>query len=256
MGSTRTSGETQLEQHIQDAVKAAVKEMLSQVPGSKDSNLKPQINVKGPEEELDGWMKEEQVLVAKPTRRESNLLQLPGVAGTELKFDPQTLYPTPRSRSSTFSRSPEVSLTAVAPQENGFYSHFPENNSGNILQEMTTEGSLFSEFGGHISTTSADLGNHSTALTVPEFTSAGSDFTQLATETSSLQNQPLSSSQKAELDSYTLGTWGGFSQAMGGSEYDSIFSFPDSNSLETFNFQEQALESLIQDEHWSNEPHL
>ncbi|KAI8724142.1 hypothetical protein NCS52_00271900 [Fusarium sp. LHS14.1] len=246
MGSTQASV---VEQHIQDAVKAAVKEMLSQVPGSKEANTKPQINVKGPEEELDEWMKkEEQVLVAKPTRRESNLLQPLGMAGTESKFDPQALYPTPRSRSSTFSRSPEVSLTAMAPQENGFYSHFPENKSGNILQEMP-EGSLFPEFGGHISNTSADLGNH---LAVPAFTSSGSEFTQLATEPVGLSNQPLSSSEKAELESYTLGPWGGFSQSLG-SEFEPAFTFPDSNAFENFVFQEPAVEQFPIEETWNND---
>ncbi|RSL82576.1 hypothetical protein CDV31_016923 [Fusarium ambrosium] len=246
MGSTQTSGETPLEQKIQDAVKAAVKEMLSQVPGSKNSNLKPQINVKGPEEELDGWMKkEEQVLIANPTRRENNLLQLPGMGGTESKFDPQTLYPTPRSRSSTFSRSPEVSLTAMAPQENDLSSPFPENNSGRVLREMN--GGSFPEFGGHMSNTSANLGNHPTA---PLFTSAGSEFTQLATESGGLQPQPLSSSEKTELENSTLGLWEELLQSTG-TCYDSLYSLSENNSTsENLAF----LEQFSLDEPWSREP--
>ncbi|KAI8710798.1 hypothetical protein NCS52_01539800 [Fusarium sp. LHS14.1] len=248
MSSTQALPETRLEQQIQDAVKAAVKEMLSKVAGSKEPNLKPEINGKDAEEELDGWMKkEDQVLVAKPTRRESNLLQPPGMAGTEFKVDPQTLYPTPRSRSSTFSRSPEVSLPAVAPQENGFYSLFPEN-SGNVLQEMNG-GSLFSEFDGHAGNTGADLSNH---LPVPVYTSAGSGFTLPAIESGGLQPQPLSSFQKAELESYTLDPWGGFTQSMG-LDHDPIFSFLDSNiTLENLDFQEPN--SL--DETLSHGPHL
>lgn len=265
MGSTQALVGTQLEQRIQDTVKAAVKEMLSQVPVSKEPNTGPQISVKGPEEESSGWMKKEEQL-EKPNLLESNMLQIPAIPGPEMKFDPRAQYPTPRSL--TFSRSPEVQLAAMdkslpepnfleqGPRENDFYPLFPENGSGNVLHEMA-EGNLF-EFDRHVSSTCAGLSNSDaalSALTAPVFTSAGPSFSQVAAEPAGLQTQQLSSSEKAELDSYTLGPWGGFSQSMG-SEYEPAFSYSDSNAFEILDLQEQAVEPFIFNEHWSNEPQL
>ncbi|KAI8680329.1 hypothetical protein NCS57_00313300 [Fusarium keratoplasticum] len=259
MGSTQASVGSQLEQHIQDAVKAAVKEMLSQVPVSKEPNTGPQINVKSPKEEPNGWMKkEEQAQFEKPTQLESNLLQLPGMVGTELKLDTQTLYPTPRSL--TFSRSPEVPLAAVeqnlpnptfleqAPQETGFYSLFNENHSGNVLEHIPGVSS-FPELDSLASNTWENLGDNSTSLTVPVYTSAGPNLSLNASGPASHQSQELLSAQGPEPESFALGPWE-FSPAPAiqsvDSGYGTIIGPPTSNSFEDWgDLDDQFTESFI-----------
>lgn len=259
MGSTRASVCSQLEQHIQDAVKAAVKEMLSRVPVSKQPNTWPQIIVKSPKEEPNGWMKkEEQAQFEKPTQLERNLLQLPGMVGTELKPETQTLYPTPESL--TFSRSPEVSLAAVeqtlpepssleqAPQKNGFYSLFNDNHSGNILEHIPGVTS-FPELDSLVSNTWEDLGDNSTSLAVPVHTSAGPNLSLNVSGPAGHQSQELLSAQGPEPESFALGPWE-FSPASAiqsvDSEYGTIIGPPTSNSFDdSGDLDDQFTESFI-----------
>ncbi|UPK96912.1 hypothetical protein LCI18_007847 [Fusarium solani-melongenae] len=257
MGTTQASVGSQLEQHIQDAVKAAVKEMLSQVPMSKEPNTGPQINVKSPKEEPNGWMKkEEQAPFERPTLLESNLLQLPGIAGTELKLDTQTLYPTPRSL--TFSRSPEVPLAAVeqtlpkptfleqAPQETDFYSLFNENHSGNVLEHISGVSS-FPELDS-LGNTWENLGDNSAGLTGPVYTSAGPNLSLNVSGPASHQTQELLSAQGPEPENYALGPWD-FSPAPAmqsvDSGYETIIAPQTSNGIEDWGeFDDQFTENL------------
>ncbi|RSL93847.1 hypothetical protein CDV31_014545 [Fusarium ambrosium] len=215
MGSTQVLVGKQLKQRIQDTVEAAVKEMLSRVDGQKEPSPELKINVESPDEDLSTWMKtEEYVQPARPTRPQSNLLQLPVIGGTDTKLDPRAQYPTPTS--SAFDRSPEVPLAAMAEpsflqpvlQGENFHPLFNENHPGNELEGMTGGGS-FPELENLISSNWENLSSTGSIPAVPMYTSAGPSLSlNVSGPTSaSLQNHEFLSAQETEQESFALGPW-------------------------------------------------
>ncbi|KAM6530146.1 hypothetical protein FALCPG4_008270 [Fusarium falciforme] len=160
-GPTQVPTYPQLVQQIKNVVEAAVRKTLSQVDGPKEPNNElqiPAVSVESTEVESKASINEEkQVQLTQPTLQRDNLLQPPGNAGTDLKYESRIT--TLSSRSSTFKCSPGVRFgdmeqsrptepvhTQPTPQEINWAFMFDESPLDNVLQH-TTGGNPFPEHG-------------------------------------------------------------------------------------------------------------
>ncbi|RTE77572.1 hypothetical protein BHE90_007954 [Fusarium euwallaceae] len=191
----------QLVQQIKNVVEAAVRKSLSQVDLPKEPNNElqiPAVSVESTEVESKASINEEkQVQLTQPTLQRDNLLQPPGNAGTDLKYESRIT--TLSSQSPTFKCSPGVRFgdmeqsrptepvhTQPTPQEINWAFMFDESPSDNVLQH-TTGVNPFPEHGSF----PGIWDNNGLVLAGELYASAGPDLNLNALEPASFQTSEL-----------------------------------------------------------------
>lgn len=216
-GPTQVPTYPQLVQQIKNVVEAAVRKTLSQVDGPEEPNNElqiPAVSVESTEVESKASINEEkQVQLTQPTLQRDNLLQSPGNAGTDLKYESRIT--TLSSQSSTFKCSPGVRFgdmersrptepvhTQPTPQEINWAFMFDESPSDNVIQH-TTGGNPFPEHGNF----PGIWDNNGLVLAGELYASAGPDLNLNALEPVNFQTSELFPRIQTPPENYLLEPW-------------------------------------------------